>query len=85
MKAIDSKILVKEVKQEELQEKIGDLIVPVGSTKDKMLFEVISVGEKVDSLKEGDRVLTYYDPGHKFKQDGNEYRVISISDILVVL
>lgn len=85
MKAIDSKILVKEIKQEELQEKIGDLIVPAGSTKDKMLFEVVSVGEKVDSLKEGDRVLTYYDPGHKFKQDGNEYRVISISDILVVL
>lgn len=85
MKAIDSKILVKEIKQEELQEKIGDLIVPVGSTKDKMLFEVLSVGEKVDSLKEGDKVLTYYDPGHKFKQDGNEYRVISISDILVVL
>lgn len=85
MKAIDSKILVKEIKQEELQEKIGDLIVPVGSTKDKMLFEVISVGEKVTSLKEGDKVLTYYDPGHKFKQEGSEYRVISISDILVVL
>ena len=85
MRAIDSKILVKEIKQEELQEKIGDLVVPVGSSKDKMTFEVISVGEKVESLKPGDKILTYYDPGHTFKQDNVEYRIISVPDILVVL
>lgn len=85
MKAIDSKILVKEVKGEELQERIGNLVVPVGSSTDKMLCEVLSVGEKIDSLKPGDRVLAYSGAGHEFKQEGETYRVIAISDILVVL
>lgn len=85
MKAIDSKILVKEVEQEELQEKIGDLVVPVGASKDRMTFDVISVGEKIDSVKPGDKVVTYYNPGHEFKEGGETYRVISITDILVVL
>ena len=56
MKAIGSKILVKEVEQEVLQEKIGNLTVPVGNDKEKMLCEVLSVGEEVKGLKPGDKI-----------------------------
>ena len=85
MKAIGSKILVKEVEQEVLQEKIGNLTVPVGNSKEKMLCEVLSVGEEVKGLKPGDKIYTYYDSGHKFREAGEEYRIISLPDILVVL
>jgi co-chaperonin GroES (HSP10) len=85
MKAIGSKILVKEVEQEVLQEKIGNLTVPVGNSKEKMLCEVLSVGEEIKGLKPGDKIYTYYDPGHKFREAGEEYRIISLPDILVVL
>lgn len=85
MKAIGSKILVKEVEQEVLQEKIGNLTVPVGNSKEKMLCEVLSVGEEIKGLKSGDKIYTYYDPGHKFREAGEEYRIISLPDILVVL
>jgi co-chaperonin GroES (HSP10) len=85
MKAIGSKILVKEVEQEVLQEKIGNLTVPVGNDKEKMLCEVLSIGEEVKGLKPGDKIYTYYDPGHKFRENGEDYRIISIPDILVVL
>lgn len=85
MKAIGSKILVKEVEQEVLQEKIGNLTVPVGNNKEKTLCEVISVGEEIKGLKPGDKIYTYNDPGHKFRENGEDYRVISMPDILVVL
>lgn len=85
MRVIGSKILVKEVEQEVLQEKIGNLTVPVGNSKEKMLCEVLSVGEEVKGLSVGDRIYTYYNSGHKFRENGEDYRIISIPDILVVL
>lgn len=85
MKAIGSKILVKEVEQEVLREKIGNLTVPAGNSKEKMLCEVLSVGEEVKGLSVGDKIYTYYDPGHKFRENGEDYRIISLPDILVVL
>ena len=85
MKAIGSKILVREVEQEVLQEKIGNLTVPVGNDKEKMLCEVLSVGEEIKELKPGDKIYTYNNPGHKFRENGEDFRVISMPDILVVL
>lgn len=87
MRTIDSKILVKELKGERLEEKIGSLIVPDGVNKEQSRFEVVSVGEKISPnvLKPGDKIITYYNPGHAMKIEDQEYRVISIPDILVVL
>ena len=50
-----------------------------------MLCEVVSVGEEVKGLQPGDKIYTYYDPGHKFRENGEDFRVISVPDILVVL
>lgn len=87
MRTIDSKILVKELKGERLEEKIGNLVVPDGVNKEQSRFEVVSVGEKIapSALKPGDKIITYYNPGHAIKIEDQEYRVISIPDILVVL
>lgn len=86
MKAIDSKILVKEEKQQDLAltERLGGFQIPVGAGEFGV-YKVLSVGEKVTSLKEGDVVYTYQNPGKEFKHEGKTYRVISIPDIIVVL
>ena len=87
MKAIDSKILVvKEDQQDlELKEKLGGLEVPKG-IGDYEAYRVKSVGERVTGeVNEDDLVLTYPNPGHKFKYNGEEFRVITSADILVVI
>jgi co-chaperonin GroES (HSP10) len=86
MKAISSRILVVEEKQQDtkLTEKLNGFEVPIGAGEFET-YRVISVGEEVNSVKEGDIVLTYLNPGHKFSYSGVDYKVISITDILVVL
>ena len=84
MKTIDSKILVKEInKNEELVEKMGNFVIPGSTDYDEV--EVVSVGEKVEGVKTGDRILTYHGAGHSFRRDNTDYRVISIPDVLVIL
>ena len=86
MKAIESKILVvKENQQDEkLTEKLGGFEVPVGAGEFET-YRVVSVGEKIDSLKEGDVIFTYINPGHRISYEGIEYKVISITVVLAVL
>lgn len=49
--------------------------------------EVIGVGEEVSEgvLKPGDTILIYPNTGKSFTQDGTEYRVITLNEIIVVL
>ena len=78
MKTIDSKILVKKVEEdgvEDYTEKVGNLVIP-NRNKQTEKYEVISVGEKITSLKEGDVVVTVPNPGTIVKHDGVDYRVI---------
>lgn len=86
MKAIDSKILVVEEKRqdERLKERLGGFEIPMGAGEFEV-YKVLSVGEKVESVKEGEVVITYPNPGHKFRFEDANYKVISVSDILVVL
>lgn len=84
MKAVDTRILVKEVVEDAPVEKIGNIVIPDSDTGAKK-YKVLSVGEKVESVKQGDEVYTYPNAGHEFKSEGQTYRVISITDILVVL
>lgn len=84
MKAVDTRILVKEIKEDAPVEKIGNIVIPDSDTGQKK-FKVLSVGEKIESVHEEDTVYTYPNSGHEFKHDGETYRVISITDILAVL
>ena len=85
MKAIDSKILVKKEDQQDtkLTEKLSGFEVPAGAGEYET-YRIISVGPKVEDLKEGDLVATYMKPGHELTYEGTTYRVISVADILVV-
>ena len=86
MKAIDSKILVKKEDQKDskLTERLGGFEVPAGAGEYET-YRVISVGAKVEGVVEGDLLATYVNPGHQFTFEGDSFRVISVSDILVVL
>ena len=81
MKAVGSKILVKPSKSEE-KLKYGNFEVTVS---DYETVEILSVGEEIKSVHEGDVVLIYPNAGKSFMLDGQNYRVISINEIIVVI
>ena len=86
MRTIDSKILVEVTHEEAYTEKMGGFVVP--SDDDSVeKAKVLSTGEKIDavSLKPGDVIYIQRGSGYKFKNEGKEYRVISIPDVIVVL
>ena len=82
MKVIDSKILLKVKKG--MTQKIGSLEIPVDA-KEYEIGEVLSVGEKVDGIKEGDTIYFYSGAGKNFTHEGESYRVIVNSEVIVVL
>lgn len=88
MKAVDSKIIVTKKDDSGLveKEKVAGLYeVPVTGLANFETYEVLSVGEKVESVKAGDILATYKNPGHEFRYNGKSYRAISIPDILAVI
>lgn len=85
MHTIDSKILVQVMKEEAYTEKIGGFVVPSDDSNTVEKAKVISTGEKIESLKPGDIIYIQRGSGYKFKNNDEEYRVISIPDVIVVL
>jgi co-chaperonin GroES (HSP10) len=87
MKAVDCKILVKEEKlqDEVMKEKLGGFQMTVGDGKFST-FRVISVGDQIHAdLHDGDLIYTYPNAGHEITHEGEQYRVIAISEVLVVI
>lgn len=91
MKVIGNKILVKVQKEESSTTKtVSGLIIPTG-TKNPGIeqAEVISVGdgEDVSSLNSGDVLFMHKGYGSEFTNpnDGEKYRVIDPSGIIVIL
>lgn len=84
MKVIQSKVLVIVDKKDTMTQKIGNFVVP---TSEYERAEVVGVGEEVSegTLKPGDTILIYPNVGKSFTQDGTEYRVITLNEIIVVL
>ena len=84
MKVLDSKILIKS-KRDGLVEKIGGFEVPVGAGE-YAVAEVVAVGHKLEGVvKPGDTVYYYQNAGKELTIDGEKYRVITSSEVLVVL
>lgn len=83
MKVLDSKILIKS-KCDGLVEKIGGFEVPVGAGE-YAVAEVVAVGDKIENVKAGDTVYYYQNAGKELTIDGEKYRVITSSEVLVVL
>lgn len=88
LKTIGYKILVSKVEEQDtvLAEKLGGFTIPAGTMGDYEVYEVKSLGARVDELSVGDVVYTTPKPGKEFRDTltGEKYRVIETSDILVV-
>lgn len=84
MKAVDNRVLIKTKKVEEATIKLGVFEIPADANEYD-IAEIISVGPNVTGIKEGDTAYVYIGSGHKFHHEGEEYRVISTSEILVIL
>ena len=84
MKVIDSRVLVEGQPSGGPTEKIGAFELPSDpSGMDTAV--VLSVGEKVEGVSVGDKVYIYSGAGKEFMQDGKKLRVISSSEIIVIL
>ncbi len=84
MRVIDSRVLVEVQNTGGPVEKIGSFELP----KDPNGIEkakVLSVGEKVSGVNEGDTVYIYAGAGKEFMEGGKKLRVISSSEIIVIL
>lgn len=81
MKAVGNRLLVKTSDSVE-KIKAGSFEVPV---TDYEKVEVLSVGEDVKGVKEGDTALIYPGAGKIFMYNGQKYSVISISEVIVVI
>ena len=88
MHTIDSKILVQVMKEEAYTEKIGGFVVPSGSWKNSTNGTYVNssdVSQLGTIIKPGDIIYIQRGSGYKFKNNDEEYRVISIPDVIVVL
>lgn len=85
MKAVNTSILVQDQKGESCVQKIGEFVIPENNS-DYTIGKVISVGEKVEAdIKPGDTIYFYNNAGKVFTHELNEYRLINISEVIVVL
>ena len=82
------------LKSAEVEETTKSGILLTGSAKEKpQMSEVVAVGpggpvngkEVVMTVKVGDRVIVGKDTGTEVKLDGEEYTIVSQSDILAIV
>ena len=85
MKAVGNYLLVKQAKQGTTKTD-GGLLLSENDRKDLRYVEaeIYNPGEH-DMLKEGDKIFYDRVAGHKIEYNGEEYHVIKIQDIVVVL
>jgi chaperonin GroES len=89
---LGDRVLVKAVEEEETQQ--GGIIIPDSAKEKPQKAEVIALGTgKTDDdgkkvpfeVEVGDQVLTSKYGGTEIKLDGEEYKILNASDILVVM
>ena len=84
MNVLESKILIKP-KDDEAKEKIGSFEVPVGAGE-YCVAEVVSIGPKVEGrIEPGNTIYYYPNAGKQLTIKGEKFRVITTSEVLVVL
>lgn len=92
MKVLDSKVLLQIIKENTKTE--SGFILPE-NTNDYERAKVISIGDELEKkreqssgepvLKPGDEVYIYLSSGKKIKVEGEEYRVVTSNEIIVIL
>jgi chaperonin GroES len=94
IRPIDERILIKPLKEEE--RKVGGIIIPDTAKERPQMGEVVAVGDDIvhtdrqqkkmsELVKVGDHVVYSRYGGTEFKMEGDEYLLVSRSDILAVV
>ena len=86
MKAIGRNLIIEKIKEGTTKTK-GGLLLAENQREDIRYTEadILSVGEQVEGLKEGDKILFDRHAGHKIEIDKKTYHVIKAQDVVVVL
>ena len=86
MKAIGKNIIIKRVKEGTTKTK-GGILLAENQREDIRYTEadILSAGEQVEELKEGDKIFFDRHAGHKIEIDKKTYHVIKAQDVVVVL
>ena len=86
MKAIGRNLIIEKIKEGTTKTK-GGLLLAENQREDIRYTEadVLSVGEQVEELKEGDKIFFDRHAGHKIEIDKKTYHVIKAQDVVVVL
>lgn len=86
MKAIGRNLIIQKIKEGTTKTK-GGLLLAENQREDIRYTEadILSVGEQVEGLKEGDKIFFDRHAGHKIEIDKKTYHVIKAQDIVVVL
>jgi len=86
MKAIGRNLIIEKIKEGTTKTK-GGLLLAENQREDIRYTEanVLSVGEQVEGLKEGDKIFFDRHAGHKIEIDKKTYHVIKAQDVVVVL
>ena len=87
MKVLKDRVLVSVIETEATKKTKSGLSIPVSYLDNGDLEKaiVIYVGNGVEDLEKGDEVFLYKGAGKEFKIDGEKYRTVTVSDIVVVL
>jgi len=86
MKAIGRNLIINKIKEGTTKTK-GGLLLAENQREDIRYTEadILSVGEQVEGLKEGDKIFFDRHAGHKIEIDKKTYHVIKAHDVVVVL
>lgn len=86
MKTTSNRILVKVMKASEKKNGLGLTLPDPLNLQGLEKAVVVSPGDEIEDVKKDDTILIYKDSGTKFTdpEDGEEYRIISITDIVVI-
>ena len=76
-------VLITEVKEKDTT----DSGIYMGKAKNTVLLTgvVVKIGEKVEDLKEGQKVIYHHQLGLPYEDDGTEYRFIKEDSVMAVL
>ena len=74
------------LKQTEAEETTSSGIILATTTKEKpAIYEVVAVGDKVDAVKSGDKVVVSAQSGTNIALDKVDYKFVKQDDILAVV
>lgn len=82
LKPLHDRVLVERIEAE--SKTVGGIIIPDNAKEKPVEGLVISIGNKVESLKVGDKVLFAKFGGSEIKFDGKNYLIMKEADILAI-